>query len=87
MFMFHNQVAPDATFTALDRFPSGRQMSLARNASMAHGTKLLICFGGNSRSNGFSQVVQDPDLRSVFIQRLVGFCHKHGLHGVDYNRE
>lgn len=71
----------------MDRFPPAKTMRLARAAAKKHGTKLQICFGGNSRTNGFPTMVSKKGLRSKFIKRLVKLCKKHGLHGVDYNWE
>ena len=64
-----------------------KQMDIARAAASKHGTELLICFGGNSRTNGFPQMVAHEGYRQKFIATLTSFCREHGLHGVDYNWE
>ena len=60
---------------------------IARAAAAKHGTELLICFGGNSRTNGFPEMVADAGARQRFIATLTSFCREHGLDGVDYNWE
>lgn len=69
------------------RFPLRPQLMQARNASEKHGTKLLICFGGNSRTNGFPRMVSSKATRRKFLDNLTALLDKHGMHGVDYNWE
>jgi|SaaInl85LU_5_DNA_1037374.scaffolds.fasta_scaffold207733_1 chitinase len=69
------------------RFPLRPQLIAAREAAAKYGTKLLICFGGNSRTNGFPQMVSSKKTRRVFIDNLTKLLEKHSMHGVDYNWE
>lgn len=87
LIIFSIEVGPKGTLEAMDRFPDSYQRSLARKAADAHGTKLLICFGGNSRTNGFPQMVAKKKSRKKFLDKLVKLCTKGGLDGVDYNWE
>eukprot|EP00729_Bicosta_minor_P006103 gene6103-11828_t len=87
LIIFSIEVGPTGTFQAMDRFPDEAQMDIARAAAAKHGTELLICFGGNSRTNGFPEMVADAGARQRFIATLTSFCREHGLDGVDYNWE
>lgn len=62
-------------------------MALARAAADKHGTKLLICFGGNSRTGAFPTMVLKKKTRQKFIKNLIALCKEHQLDGVDYNWE
>jgi chitinase len=72
---------------ALDRIPRPELLEQARAAADRHGTKLLICFGGNGRSDGFSPMVRSAALRRRFVAELVALCDEYGFDGVDYNWE
>eukprot|EP00038_Savillea_parva_P017216 m.19426 g.19426 ORF g.19426 m.19426 type:complete len:361 (+) comp3691_c0_seq2:52-1134(+) len=87
LIIFSIEVGADGSFQAMDRFPPASTMQRAVSAAEKHGTKLQICFGGNSRTNGFPQMVVSKKLRAKFIKRLVKLCKKHKLGGVDYNWE
>lgn len=54
-------------------------MAEAKAAAAAHGTALLICFGGNGRSGGFSPMVASKAARTRFIKELVALMEKHGV--------
>ena len=73
--------------TAKDRIPRDILMDEAREAAKRHGTKLLICFGGNGRSQGFSGMVAHPGRRKRFVKSLVQLIDDYKLDGVDYNWE
>mmetsp|Transcript_84719 Transcript_84719/g.226479 ORF Transcript_84719/g.226479 Transcript_84719/m.226479 type:complete len:271 (+) Transcript_84719:188-1000(+) len=62
-------------------------MAEAQAATKAHSCKLMICFGGNGRSQGFSPMVRNPKARKGFVRELSKFISKHNLDGVDYNWE
>ena len=49
--------------------------------------ELLLCFGGNGRSNGFPKMVLDTEKRQTFIKDLMKLVKKYGFDGVDYNWE
>jgi chitinase len=51
--------------------------------------RLLLCVGGGGdhRSDGFSTVAADDQLRAEFIQQLVGIATKHGFDGIDVDWE
>ena len=87
MVLFSLEVAPDGSITALDRFPDESTAAAARQATRAEGAKLLVCFGGNSRTNGFPAVATSAELRRVFARNVLEFLVAHELDGVDLNWE
>lgn len=80
---------PDAkgSIVAWDRYPRRPLLNLAREASRRHGTKLMVCFGGNGRSEGFSAMVRNKKRRARFLRELGRLLEKDELDGVDYNWE
>lgn len=62
-------------------------IGLEQESATEHNTALLICFGGNGRSQGFSRMVASSTARKKFLQNLVRLMDKHALDGVDYNWE
>ena len=60
LILFSLEVGPSGTVVALDRIPRPELLAEARAAATRHGTALLICFGGNGRSDGFSPMVDNP---------------------------
>ncbi len=87
LILFSVEVGHDGSIQAQDRLPTPDQMSTIRAAADRHGTRVLICFGGNSRTRGFSTVVQSPATRKRFVSNLRLFLEKHEIDGVDYNWE
>mmetsp|Transcript_32337 Transcript_32337/g.60772 ORF Transcript_32337/g.60772 Transcript_32337/m.60772 type:complete len:345 (+) Transcript_32337:87-1121(+) len=87
LILFSLEVVEDGSLTAMDRLPKPESFIEARKTTLAHSTKLLICFGGYGRSGGFPVLVQDPAARAKFLQNLLAFIEKHNLDGVDYNWE
>ena len=87
LILFSLEVGPRGTLQALDRLPRPALLAEARRATRRHGTKLLICFGGNGRSQGFSAMVRDAGDRGRFVAALAAFLVTHDLDGVDYNWE
>ena len=73
--------------TALDRIPRPELLKEARSAATKHGTKMMICFGGNGRSNGFSAMVRSERSRKAFLKNLSLLLDKYEFDGVDYNWE
>lgn len=87
LLLFSVEVGPGGHITALDRFPRKELLAQAKAAALKHGTKLLLCFGGNGRSAGFSAMVRSKKFRKAFVARLVKLLEEHDLDGVDYNWE
>ena len=73
--------------TALDRIPRPELLKEARSAATKHGTKMMICFGGNGRSDGFSMMVRSERNRKEFLKNLAELLDKYEFDGVDYNWE
>jgi len=80
---------PDAkgNIVALDRIPRKELLEEARRAATRHGTQLMLSFGGNGRSDGFSGMSRKKKARARFVEKLVVLLDKLDLDGVDYNWE
>ena len=87
LLLFSAEPAANGKIVAKDRLPRPELLAEARAAATRHGTKLLICFGGNGRSAGFSPMVRSRKARRRFVRELVELCDELGLDGVDYNWE
>lgn len=72
---------------ALDRMPRKDLLEEAKQAARRHGTRLMVCFGGNGRSAGFSGMVRKKSLRSGFVRSVVSLLEGYGLDGIDINWE
>jgi chitinase len=68
----------------LDRFPRNQILLDARSAFKEK--KLMVCFGGNGRSSGFSAMTRSTS-RSKFVRNVADFVAKKRLSGVDINWE
>jgi len=87
LLLFSMEMSPEGKITARDRFPRSELLSQAREATRKHGTELMICFGGNGRSAGFSPMSRKSSGRKRFLQELAELIEKYDLDGVDYNWE
>jgi GH18 family chitinase len=87
LILFSLEMSANGIITAKDRLPRPELLQEAKAAAEKHGTHLLICFGGNGRSHGFSAMTRNPDYRKRFIKSLVKLMKDYGFHGVDYNWE
>jgi len=85
LLLFSLEPTPDGRITALDRLPRPMLLEEARTAASKHDSRLLLCFGGNGRSSGFSAMARSASARQMFVASLVALIEEHGLHGVDYN--
>lgn len=72
---------------ALDRLPSKREVRRARAAADKVGGKLLISFGGNARSQGFSEMTKTRKTRVKFLAGVNKLLVDYKFDGVDYNWE
>lgn len=84
---FSIEVTAEGELDAMDRFPNSEILARAHDAAKKYGTKLLICFGGNSRSGGFGTLVLSPEKRAHFIQNVMKLLDDNSLDGVDLNWE
>lgn len=82
-------VEPDhkGGIVGLDRFPPPDVLIDARRAADLHGCKLMICFGGNGRSSGFSKTVRNKISRQSFVKDIKKMLKKYNFDGVDINWE
>jgi len=87
LILFSIEVEHDGSLAEIERFPSADQIKLVQAAAVKHNTKILVCFGGNSRSRGFSSVVASDALIEKFLGNLRDFLQEYQLDGVDYNWE
>jgi len=72
---------------ALDRLPSKDDLQRARQAADSVEGKLLISFGGNSRSEGFSRMTSTVKNRHKFLNALDKLLEEYDFDGIDYNWE
>jgi len=87
LIFFSLEVTNDGRLSAFDRMPRKDLLQEARAAADQSGSKLLICVGGNGRSDGFSSTVRSAKKRARFVSALVNLCEKAGFDGVDLNWE
>mmetsp|Transcript_34351 Transcript_34351/g.49942 ORF Transcript_34351/g.49942 Transcript_34351/m.49942 type:complete len:345 (-) Transcript_34351:57-1091(-) len=73
--------------SALDRLPPLDDIRRARTAADRFGGKLMLSFGGNGRSAGFSYMVATKKRRRKFIEQLNLLIEEYSIDGVDYNWE
>jgi chitinase len=73
--------------TGMNRFPGTHVLRAAKDAAKRHGCKLLICFGGNGRSSGFSATTRNSGSLKTFIGRVAELLKQYDLDGVDINWE
>ncbi len=87
LIFFSVEPSNDGEIVGFDRFPSPEILSDAKAAAKKHGCKLLICFGGNGRSSGFSATVRQKKKRSTFAKNIITLLDKYGFDGIDLNWE
>ena len=83
LIFFSVEPTPQGGIIGMDRFPSQEVLDDARN----QGCQLIICFGGNGRSSGFSKMTRDDETRNIFVKKVKKLLKKFKLDGVDYNWE
>lgn len=71
LIFFSAEPSPDGRVVGLDRLPPADVLADARAAAAKTGTALLLCFGGNGRSSGFSAMTRDAAARKRFIAAAV----------------
>ena len=82
LVIFFWKSGPTGEIAGMDRFPAAHVLADARSAAKATGCKLLICFGGNGRSNYFSAVTRNRKHLKRFVNNVVKLVEVHGLDGV-----
>lgn len=87
LILFSLEISADGAISALDRIPRPMLLNEARAAAIKNNAELLICFGGNGRSEGFRSMVRSALKRQRFIKALVKLCIEYEFNGVDYNWE
>jgi len=87
LIFFSLEVNPDGTIGAQDRLPDDYILKPTREMANKQGTKLLLCFGGNGRSAGFSQMVSSKATRARFLSEFLFLNDHYHFDGIDYNWE
>lgn len=87
VILFSLEPMANGSIAALDRLPRRALLDEAREAASRHDTQLMVCFGGNGRSSGFSRMTRDPASRARFVSEVESLLTAHGLDGVDINWE
>lgn len=87
LLLFSLEVGPGGAISAQDRLPRPELMAEARAAAALHGSYLMLCFGGNGRSDGFAPMATNKESRAAFVRNAASLVGQHGLHGVDINWE
>jgi chitinase len=83
LIFFSLEPSSDGRIVGYDRFPGEDVLNDARGK----GCKLMICFGGNGRSSGFSGMTRNKKNRARFVNELEKLMEKYQFDGVDYNWE
>ncbi|CAK9108423.1 unnamed protein product [Durusdinium trenchii] len=71
LLLFSLEMTAKGKIVALDRFPRKELYEQVRQATRKHGTALMICFGGNGRSEGFSAMTRKAKNRKRFVKDTV----------------
>lgn len=58
LILFSAEPSADGGITGLDRLPRTELLQEAKSAAQKNGADLLVCFGGNGRSAGFSPMAR-----------------------------
>ena len=87
VILFSLEMTNRGEILSKDRLPREEVMREARLRTREHGSKLLICFGGNGRSRGFRGVVSRKKRRRKFLSELKSLIETYDFDGVDYNWE
>lgn len=87
LILFSAEPLASGALSGLDRLPAEDLLAEARAATRAAGSKLLVCFGGNGRSAGFSAMTRSKTARGRFVKAAVALVRSSGLDGVDLNWE
>jgi len=87
LIFFSIEIDSNGLPSALDRLPSQTQAREARAAANKVGGKLMVSFGGNSRSQNYALMTSSAARRRSFLEALNGILTSYQLDGVDYNWE
>ena len=71
LILFSAEPLSNGDLTGLDRFPRAALLEEAQAAATANGCQLMLCFGGNGRSSGFSAVSRNKYKRARFVAAAV----------------
>lgn len=86
---FSAEPHPDGSgrLSGLDRLPPATALADAHAAAARHGTRLLLCLGGNGRSAGFGPTARRKTPRARLAKAVAELVVDKGLDGVDLNWE
>ena len=87
VLLFSAEPLPTGELSGLDRLPPPAQLAEARAAATVAGCQLLVCFGGNGRSSGFSAMSRSSTARARFVKAAAALVARERLDGIDINWE
>ena len=89
LILFSVEPSPDGRggISGKDRIPAPDVLNEAKAAARSNGGKLLLCFGGNGRSAGFSSTTRNKKTREAFVDNVVELLKNHEFDGLDLNWE
>jgi GH18 family chitinase len=87
LIFFSVEPSSNGDIIGKDRLPRDHILKDAQRAAKDHGCNLLVCFGGNGRSSGFSSMVRSKAARAKFIENVKNMLKNTRMSGVDYNWE
>jgi chitinase len=89
LIFFSAEPSPDGRgeISGIDRIPAIDILNEAKASARSHGGKLLLCFGGNGRSAGFSTTTKNKKSRDSFVSNVVELLKIHDFDGLDLNWE
>jgi len=87
VLLFSGEPTEDGGLTGLDRFPREELLNEARDSALKNGAQLLLCFGGNGRSSGFSAMVRNKSNRARFVASARDLVNRLQVDGLDLNWE
>jgi chitinase len=87
LLFFSLEIDANGKPAALDRLPTKAAAKQAREAADKVGGKVMISFGGNSRSQNFGTMATNAKKRKVFLEALEKLFATYGFDGIDYNWE
>lgn len=87
LIFFSVEPGANGDIIGLDRLPNNEILDIIKQSSIKYGCKIMICFGGNGRSEHFSTVVNNKKIRHRFVKNVIKLVNQFEFDGVDYNWE
>ena len=87
VILFSLEIKTNGRITELERLPPKDVIADIRKTMETTGLNVLLCFGGNGRSDGFSIVARRSKPRKRFLSELAILMTRMRINGVDLNWE